>query len=85
MTPVKYFLKDFYWKIFKNEDFGLNIFEKGQILRSFSASTSKLIFFLQKDLMIAYVSIEYSTYQFQKNRRRDGIHPPPRAGLKGLN
>ena len=32
-----------FWKIFKNEDFGLNIFEKGQIYSSFSGlASSKL-------------------------------------------
>ena len=34
------FLKEF-WKIFKNEDFGFDIFEKGQILRLFQAKHPK--------------------------------------------
>ena len=47
------FISEVFWKIFKNEDFGFDIFEKGQILRPF-----------QQNIMVAYVHIEYSTYKF---------------------
>ena len=54
------------WKIFKNEDIGFYIFEKGHILRPFSGlAPSKLI-------MVAYVHIEYSTYHFLRYQKKRG-------------
>ena len=44
------------------------IFEKGQILRPFTGlAPSKLIFFL--NLIVEYVHIEYSTYQFSEESK----------------
>ena len=56
------------------------IFEKGQILRPFSGlAPSKLKFFSNKKLMVAYVHIEYSTYQFSEESEGGGIHSHPRS------
>ena len=43
------------------KDFGFDIFEKGQIMRT---ETETENFF--KILMVAYVHIEYSTYKFSE-------------------
>ena len=54
------------------------IFEKGQIFRP---STLKTDFFFQKDSIIAYVHIEYSTYKFLGESKGVGlIQPPPLSG-----
>ena len=80
-------------KIFKNEDFGFDIFEKGQILRPFSGlAPSKLKKISKKCLMVAYVHIEYSAYQFSEESKR-GWKPHPSGPfgteksvvLRGLN
>ena len=61
----------------KNEDFGSEMFEKGKILRTFSGlAPSKLKIFTKKNLMVAYVHIEYSTHQFSEESK-GGWTPPP--------
>ena len=52
--------------MFKNKDFGYDIFEKGQILRPFSGLAPSKLKIFHKNLMVAYVHIEYSTYQFSE-------------------
>ena len=69
-----HFLRNF-GEIFKNKDFGFDMFKEGQILKPFQASPSKLK--LKKKIMVLYVHIEYSPNNFQKNRSWDGILPPP--------
>ena len=59
---MKFISEEFFWKIFKNKDFGLDVFEKGRILRPFSI----------ENLNGSIKSI-FHTY-FQENRR--GWNPP---------
>ena len=55
------------------------IFEKGQILRPFSGLATLKRKFFQKNLMVAYVHIEYSTYQFSEESKGEvEFTPPPR-------
>ena len=54
------FLKDFFWKIFKNKDFGLNIFKKGQILMPFSSLALSKLNIFSKKVRVGYVFIEES-------------------------
>ena len=54
---------------------GFDIFEEGQIFRPSTLKTENVV---KKNLMVAYVHIEYSTYQFSEESKGVGIlHPPP--------
>ena len=61
----------------QNEDYGYDIFEKGQILRPFSGLVPLKTENVFKNLMVAYVHIEYSTYQFSKESKGGWNTPPP--------
>ena len=63
--------------MFKNEDFGYDIFEKGKILRPFPGPPPSKLKFVQKMLMVAYVHIEYATYQFSEESKGGGLDSPP--------
>ena len=56
------------------------IFEKGQILRHFSGLAPSKIKNFRKNWMVAYVHIEYSSYQFSEESKGGGVEsilPPP--------
>ena len=60
-----------------------DIFEKGRILRPFSGlAPSNLKFFSKKILMVAYVHIEYSTYQFSEESKGGTEKSVALRGLK---
>ena len=78
------FLKE-YLKIFKNEEFSFDIFEKGQILSPFSGiAPSKLKDFFQQ----MYIQSILPT-NFQTNRKGGGVESTPGTEksvfLRGLN
>ena len=58
-------------------------FEKGQILRPFSGLAPANLKKNQKNLMVAYVHIEYSTYQFSEESQ-GGWNPPPPGPKKNV-
>ena len=62
--------------------YGVETFEKGQILRPISGlAPSKLKFFFQKKCNGAFVHIEYSTYQFSEELRYRKKRCPERVNL----
>ena len=56
---------------------GLSFLKKVKFWGLLRPSNLKTDFFFK--LMVAYVHIEYSTYQFSEELKRGGIHPPPRS------
>ena len=73
-------------EIFKNEDFGFDIFEKGRIFRPFKGlAPSKLIFFSRKfNGSICSVHIQYSTCQFSEETKGGGWNPGPYGTEKSM-
>ena len=70
----------------QNEDFGVDIFKKGQILRHFSdLAPSKLKFCEDKILMVTYVQLQYSTYQFSGESCTKKKVGPKRVKLQNLS
>ena len=62
----------------------IDIFEKGQILRTFSGLAPSIFFFLQKHLMVAYVHCPYTVFYLPVFRRIEGGGIHPLRGLKKL-
>ena len=58
-----------FWKIFKNKDFGFEIFEKGQIFRPFAGLAHSKLKIFSKIFMVAFVHIEYSTCEFSEESK----------------
>ena len=58
------------------------IFEKGQILRPFSGLAPSKLKILSKNLMVAYVHIEYSTHQFSEESKGGGGESIPLRSLR---
>ena len=53
------------------------IFEKGQILRPFLGLAPSKLKIFSKKLMVAYVHIKYSTYQFSEESQGGGMESTP--------
>ena len=67
-------------KIFKNEDFGFDIFEKGQILKAFfRPSTLNTEKSFQNNLRVGYVYIDESFYTIFNMGCRGAYSAPPQG------
>ena len=65
------------WIIFKNEDFGFDIFEKGQILRPFSGLALKMS---SKDFNVSIILSAYRVFYIpisEESKGGGGGFPPP--------
>ena len=75
---VEFIFEELFGNI-QNEDLGVEIFYNGQILRP---STLKTDIFFKKNLMVAYVHVEYSTCQLSEKSRGGGAESTPPWSLR---